>query len=205
MSRKISCRPLTSLSRSTRGDLAALWIDTQTWTELPPAWNLAAWQSCWKRSPGSRRTLMWPSPGNSWKRDSSPQMTCDQAATIKFCQLRAQSRRSRRWLAGNGGFFRILRAWQPLAQVSCQLSYGQHALHANFTSLSEGTGTFKAVFTDLSDECAFLVGCSLSRGFCWLPWFQTSSESLPQEDQFHCIRFGWDNLIFQECIWHIKY
>ena len=35
----------------------------------PPALTLAAWQSCWKRSPGSRRTLMRPSTGHGWKRD----------------------------------------------------------------------------------------------------------------------------------------
>ena len=43
--------------------------------------------------------------------------------------------------------------------------------------LSEGTGTLKAVFTDHSE-----VGCGLWRGSCWLPWFQTSSGCLPQED-----------------------
>ena len=32
------------------------------------------------------------STGYSWKRDSSPQITWDQAATVKFCHLRAQSR-----------------------------------------------------------------------------------------------------------------
>ena len=26
----------------------------------PPTWTQAAWQSCWKPSPGSRWTLMWP-------------------------------------------------------------------------------------------------------------------------------------------------
>ena len=32
--------------------------------------------------------------------------------------------------------------------------------------LSEGTGTLEAVFTDHSDDCAFLVGCGLLRSSC---------------------------------------
>ena len=62
--------PYTFLSRSTRGDFVPQWnAPPQTPphpdTEPPPAWTLAAWQSCWKRSPGSRRILMRPSTGYS--------------------------------------------------------------------------------------------------------------------------------------------
>ena len=46
--------------------------------------------------------------------------------------------------------------------------------------LGENTDTLEAVFTDHYEEYAFLVGCGLSRNSCWLPWFQTSSDSLPQ-------------------------
>ena len=102
--------PLTFLSRSTRDDLAPQWNASQTWTEPPPAWTLAVWQSCWKCSPSSRRTLMQPSTGYSWKRYSS-QMTWDQAATVTFCHLQAQSRLSWWWSAVNRGFLRILRVW----------------------------------------------------------------------------------------------
>ena len=48
--------------------------------------------------------------------------------------------------------------------------------------LSEGASTLKAAFTDHSEEYVFLAGCDLSESSCWLPWFQTSSGSLPQED-----------------------
>ena len=47
--------------------------------------------------------------------------------------------------------------------------------------LGENTDTLEAVFMDHYEEYAFLVGCGLSRNSCWLPWFQTSSDSLPQE------------------------
>ena len=58
---------------------------------------------------------MRPLTGSSWTRDSSPQMTWDQAVTVKFCHLHAQSRRSRRELAENRGFHRILGSWHSLA------------------------------------------------------------------------------------------
>ena len=47
--------------------------------------------------------------GYSWKRDSSPQKTWDQAAIVKFRHIRAQSRLSRRCLAVNRGFLGIMR------------------------------------------------------------------------------------------------
>ena len=136
--------------------------------EPPPAWTLAAWQS----SP------IGSSTGCSWKCDSSPQMMWDKAATVMFRHLRAWSMRSRRW-------------WQsldPANMVSSGHKLVVNRLMANTHSiqithpLNEGTGTLEAVFTEHCEECVFLLGCGLSRSFCWLPWFHTSSGSLPQED-----------------------
>ena len=61
------------------------------------AWNAPPWLAVDELSCGHRH-------------GTTPQMMWDQAATVQFCHLRAQSRRSRRWLTVNRGFLRILRA-----------------------------------------------------------------------------------------------
>ena len=165
VSRKMSRFTMSGmfLSRSTRGDLAPVWNAPQTWTDPPLAWTLAAWQSCWKRPPGSWRTLMQSSTRYIWKRDSSPQMTWDQAATVKFCHLCAQSRQRRRWLGSQQGL-----PQDPANTVASGLKSIVNRLMANSHSiqiphhLSEGMGTLEAVFMDYSEKCAFLAGWGLS-------------------------------------------
>ena len=134
------------------------------------AWTLAAWQFCWKCSTtGIRLTLTWPSAGYSsnmthfprWRGTKQPQSS----SATSVPSLGA---------AGDD--------WQSTgaSSGSCEHKSVVNFLVAKTHSiqiphpLRDGTGTVQVVFKDHSEECAFFVGCGLSRSSCWLPWLKTT-------------------------------
>ena len=99
-----------------------------------PTWTLASFS----RQSTNSHTAMDREQLKTWL-ISSDDVGPSQAATIKFCHLHAQSRRSQRWLAVNRGFNRILQAPEHLAKSQLMIFLRPTCTPYKFSILSVRT------------------------------------------------------------------